>query len=327
MKKGRPRRDTVEYYPHFVNHDTAMVILERYFANDGYALWHKTLELLGKTDGHALRLSEPILWQHYCVYCHVTEELALRILDLLANLGAIDKDLWQANRIIWCQLFVDNIAQVYEQNRQRPTPSKPGEKAPQGNPPQGKFPSEEGYIPGGKSDKGERSISDETEEQNKGERVEHPTDTGYSLASSASSVPGQPGADPNDGYESEELKLYGETVRMKPSDYDAFFKSEGEDVTVQMIKILDDRRLASAEWLANKATCAPGEWPTRGTYGYADDARAMASSEWCIPVARKLVKSKGSTGNAGSVPGKRRSSGSALLDKVEESIRTGKLKV
>ena len=50
---GRPRKQTVDYFPHFVSTDSrTKFILEQSWGNDGYAFWFKLLELLGRSEGH-----------------------------------------------------------------------------------------------------------------------------------------------------------------------------------------------------------------------------------------------------------------------------------
>ena len=57
---GRPRKQTVDYFPHFVSTDSrTKFILEQSWGNDGYAFWFKLLELLGRSEGHYYDCSQP----------------------------------------------------------------------------------------------------------------------------------------------------------------------------------------------------------------------------------------------------------------------------
>ena len=49
---GRPIKNTVDFFPHYVNNGKTMFILQNKFGNDGYAVWFKLLELLSKTENH-----------------------------------------------------------------------------------------------------------------------------------------------------------------------------------------------------------------------------------------------------------------------------------
>lgn len=122
---ARPRKQTVDYFPHFVGTDSkTKFILENNWGNDGYAFWFKTLELLGRSDGHSYDCSVGANWLYLISLTRVSKETASEILGTLAELGKIDKDLWEKHRIIWCQRLVDNLQQVYAK-RSVQMPCKP----------------------------------------------------------------------------------------------------------------------------------------------------------------------------------------------------------
>ncbi|MCH8272468.1 MAG: DUF4373 domain-containing protein [Candidatus Marinimicrobia bacterium] len=120
---ARPPKRTVDYFPHFVHHKKTLFILEETFGNDGYVFWFKLLELLGASDGHSYDLRAGAEQKYLSAYTRLSEEKIIEILDMLSTLGAIDKELWEG-KIIWCQKFVDNIADAYK-NRVNGIPSKP----------------------------------------------------------------------------------------------------------------------------------------------------------------------------------------------------------
>lgn len=120
---GRKVKYVVDYFPHFCNHKKTLYIMERQFGNDGYALWFKTLELLGKTERHYYDCNSRDNWEFYLSYCGVGEEQALIILSKLSELKAIDETLWK-DKIIWSDNFIENISDVYK-NRKTSPPDKP----------------------------------------------------------------------------------------------------------------------------------------------------------------------------------------------------------
>lgn len=120
---ARPKKQTVDYFPHIATNGKTMFILESQFGNDGYAFWFKLLEMLATTDGHVFNCRNSSDWQFLLAKTRMDEVTANKILDLLADLEAIDKELWGI-RVIWCQNFVNNIADVYK-NRKTGAPSKP----------------------------------------------------------------------------------------------------------------------------------------------------------------------------------------------------------
>ncbi|MGA2669981.1 MAG: Lin1244/Lin1753 domain-containing protein [Dehalococcoidia bacterium] len=124
---ARTLKNTVDYFPHDAHASTesaTLAVLEGQYNNDGYAFWFKLLEKLASTDGHFLDWSDPRRLQVFCGKIHITENQGVEMLNLLVEMKAIDKQLWETNRIIWCQNLVDNLAEVYH-NRRREIPLKP----------------------------------------------------------------------------------------------------------------------------------------------------------------------------------------------------------
>lgn len=108
----RPRKATVDYFPHACNHGKTMFILEEKWGNDGYAFWFKLLEILGATEGHVYDAGNPAAWRYLTAKTRSDDVSAADILQCLADLNAIDPDLW-SEKVIWIQNFVDGIKDVY----------------------------------------------------------------------------------------------------------------------------------------------------------------------------------------------------------------------
>jgi len=119
----RARKQTIEYFPHRCDQGRVLAILERYWANDGYAVFFKIIERLGKTEGHVLDFRKPDQWEYFLSRALVSEENANAILNKLAEIEVIDKELWK-HRIVWDQDFIDDIADLYSR-RKIELPTKP----------------------------------------------------------------------------------------------------------------------------------------------------------------------------------------------------------
>lgn len=120
---ARPKKQTVDYFPHMCIHKKTLYIIEQKYGNDGYAFWFKLLETLGVTEGHVLDLNDETAWEFLQAKTLISEDLCAELMDLLARLGAIDKDLWK-EKIVWSQNFVDNVSDAYK-NRKSEIPVKP----------------------------------------------------------------------------------------------------------------------------------------------------------------------------------------------------------
>ncbi|MCD7811931.1 MAG: DUF4373 domain-containing protein [Ruminococcus sp.] len=111
---GRPKKQTVDYFPHFVSAGSKTIfILEQNWGNDGYSFWFKLLELLGRSEGHYFDCSAAANEKYLIALMKVGADTANEILTTLAEIGNIDGELWTQHKIIWCQSFVDNLRDVY----------------------------------------------------------------------------------------------------------------------------------------------------------------------------------------------------------------------
>lgn len=111
---ARPQRNTVEYFPHPVTHGKKMSYLEKKYGNDGYAVWFKILEELGNTDFHYLDLSDDVQIMFLSDRCLVTEDVLMSIINDLIRLKEFDKNLWENNKILFNEKFIESIKDAYK---------------------------------------------------------------------------------------------------------------------------------------------------------------------------------------------------------------------
>jgi hypothetical protein len=120
---ARPIKETVDYFPHQCIHRKTMFIIEEKYGNNGYAFWFKLLEMLGASPSHVIDCRNNGQMEFLQAKTHLDEVTTNSLLNLLAKLQAIDPELWGI-KVIWCQNFVDGIADVYK-NRKKEPPTKP----------------------------------------------------------------------------------------------------------------------------------------------------------------------------------------------------------
>lgn len=120
---ARPAKKGVDYFSHDCVSGKTIYILEEKHGNDGYAFWFKLLEFLGTKQDHVLDCSNVPDMEYLQAKSRITREKMEEILCLLANLDAIDKELW-SQKIVWSQGLIERISPVYV-NRKLKTPSKP----------------------------------------------------------------------------------------------------------------------------------------------------------------------------------------------------------
>lgn len=119
----RPRKQTVDWFPHSCTHGRTMFTLERKYGILGYGFWFKLLEILGNTEGHSIDAEDLATMNYLQAQTYTNEETCTEILNLLSALDAIDPKLWK-EKIIWSDNFVSGLAALYR-NRNKPIPVKP----------------------------------------------------------------------------------------------------------------------------------------------------------------------------------------------------------
>lgn len=113
---ARPRKQEVDYFPHYCDHGKVLFILESHFKNDGYAVFYKLEELLAKTEGHCYDCSELESWEYLLSKMATDENVVTDILKKLSAMNIIDQELWKEKKI-WMQSFVDSISDVYARRK------------------------------------------------------------------------------------------------------------------------------------------------------------------------------------------------------------------
>jgi hypothetical protein len=119
----RPRKQTVDWFPHSCTHGRTMFTLERKYGIQGYGFWFKLLEVLGNTEGHFIDAEDLATMKYLQAQTYTDEETCLEILNLLSTLDAIDPKLWKQN-LIWSDNFVSGLAPCYR-NRNIVIPVRP----------------------------------------------------------------------------------------------------------------------------------------------------------------------------------------------------------
>lgn len=111
---ARKERNDVDYFPHSVNHGKEMFYIRSKFKNDGYAVWYMLQEQLGKSEYHYIDLSDNTNLMYLSAEFGVEENTVLEIINVLVGFGEFDKELWELDKILFSQRFVENIADAYK---------------------------------------------------------------------------------------------------------------------------------------------------------------------------------------------------------------------
>ena len=114
---ARPKKNTVDYFPHDCHKSKELGILIDLHGNDGYAFYYRLFELLGRTPEHLYKYKTPTDRMYLCKETGIEEDKATEIMQTLLELEIIDRDTWESEQMIWSQLFVNSIADVYDKRK------------------------------------------------------------------------------------------------------------------------------------------------------------------------------------------------------------------
>ena len=122
---ARPPKETVDYFTHDADASDSrtLTILENHYGAEGYATWFKLLERISKTRNHVIVCRNGEDTEFLAAKLKMQPERLEMILEKMAELGAIDTQLWKY-KVIWCQNLVDRLKMVYD-NRKQLLPRKP----------------------------------------------------------------------------------------------------------------------------------------------------------------------------------------------------------
>ena len=122
---ARPIKHTVDYFSHDADASVGktLTILENYFGHEGYSAWFKLLENISVAHNHVIDVHNSVNYEFLCGKMKFKPETLTEILNKMAELEAIDSELWK-HKIIWCDNFVTRLSSVYEKRKQE-LPKKP----------------------------------------------------------------------------------------------------------------------------------------------------------------------------------------------------------
>lgn len=116
---ARPQRNNVDYFPFICEEGKKMYYIEETYGNDGFAVFVKILRELAKTNYHYLDLNKSTTIMFLSAKCKVSKELLESIISDLVEMDKFDSVLWNDNRVIWCQDFIDSIQDAYAKRKNK----------------------------------------------------------------------------------------------------------------------------------------------------------------------------------------------------------------
>lgn len=111
---ARPVSNTVRYFPHECSRSDALSVIESRYGAEGYRLYWRIFERLGKEEGHFLDLRRRDKADtFYTVDVAMSENQADAVIGDMVTFGLLDGELWERRRVVWSRCFVESISDAY----------------------------------------------------------------------------------------------------------------------------------------------------------------------------------------------------------------------
>ena len=124
-KNGRPISNNVDYFPHKCKDDKELRFIQHKYKSEGYEVFYRLQQCLGDAESHRIDLGNDIERQMFEMSMSVNKEVVYGVIDILVEMNWLDKELYQKEKVLWSDKFINSIRAVYI-NRRREVPNKEG---------------------------------------------------------------------------------------------------------------------------------------------------------------------------------------------------------
>lgn len=114
---ARPIRNDIDYFPFYIKEGRTLYVLESKYGCTGTGFFTNVMRFLGRTPEHYFCIDDAgdRLWFFSKTYCD--EEAGLDMLNLMAQTGKIDPELWTKYRVIVSNDFLRSIKDAYRKRK------------------------------------------------------------------------------------------------------------------------------------------------------------------------------------------------------------------
>jgi hypothetical protein len=120
---SRPKSKNVFYFPHYTKRTSELELIEHKYNSEGYKAYYRLQEMVADADYHRLSLATEDDKDMFELGMNCKQEVVDDVIRILLDRGRIDRDLWENEKVIWMQDFVETLKPVYV-NRKKTLPDK-----------------------------------------------------------------------------------------------------------------------------------------------------------------------------------------------------------
>jgi len=121
---ARPAKLYCDYFSHFVKHSRELDHLIERFGTEGYYFFYRLREFLCDCDNWTYKIEADVDLAFFCKQFSLEKQLVLELIDVCANIGIIDHELWSRMQILWQDELALYLNDAWK-GRKAPPPVKP----------------------------------------------------------------------------------------------------------------------------------------------------------------------------------------------------------
>ena len=121
---ARPAKKNCDYFPHFVKRERDLDYLMERFSIEGYYFFYRLREFLSDCDNWTYNIETDADMSYLCKQFSFDKSRVLELIDVCADNGIIDHDLWYKVQIIWQDELASYLQDAWK-GRKTPPPEKP----------------------------------------------------------------------------------------------------------------------------------------------------------------------------------------------------------
>ena len=121
---ARPAKLNCDYFSHFVKHSRDLDYLIERFGINGYYFFYRLREFLCDSDNWTYKIETEADRSYFCKQFSLDKELVLEFIDVCADNGIVDHELWYRAQILWQDELASYLRDAWK-GRKAPPPEKP----------------------------------------------------------------------------------------------------------------------------------------------------------------------------------------------------------
>jgi len=104
----------IDYFPFFVKEGKTLNILQHKYGLEGVGFFTNLLIFLFHAPNHIYSIKEEINRLNFMAEIGIEESKGIAMIELMVMTGKLDKKLWEENKTIKCQDFIDSLEYIYK---------------------------------------------------------------------------------------------------------------------------------------------------------------------------------------------------------------------